>query len=147
MRKFFLFTAIIVLFSACGKDTQHPIPNIPIYIEPILIYDPEYIALLDPYEMVTIPNEGYLGNGIIVINTGTDSNGDYQFVAYDATCPYDLKQGCAVSKDENSISLVVCSCCGSKFEVNYGAVNKGPASYPLKAYKTAFDGSYLRIYN
>lgn len=143
MRKYVLSIVLIGLFIGCNPENEHPVPDVPVYIEPpIFIYDAEYNNLLNPYGMVTIQNQGYMGNGIVVVNIGNN-----EFKAYDATCCYEIKQGCIVSADSNSISLVKCNCCGSKYEVTFGAVNTGPSAYPLKTYKTAFDGEYLRIYN
>lgn len=145
MRKYILFIVLIGLFSACSKDNDHPVPNIPIYIDPIHIFPGK--PLSEIYGKEIIPNVGYAGNGVLVVNVGYDEYGTYEFMAYDATCPYEVKQDCKVLTNQTSISLVECSCCGSKYEVTFGAVNTGPSTYPLKTYKTAFDGQYLRIYN
>jgi len=88
-----------------------------------------------------LENEGYLGNGIVLVNVG-----NFEYKAYDATCPYELNEDCNVVVDKSSISLIECKCCGSKYEVTFGAVSKGPSNYPLKTYKTAFDGTCIRIY-
>lgn len=148
MRKYIIPILIMLIFWSCTKDeNKHPIPDIPIYLQyPISINDIEFLHLRDVYGAEILSNEGYFGNGILIVNTGI-YNGNNPYKAYDATCPYEIKQGCAIDLHESSISLVKCSCCGSQFEVSYGAVNKGPALYPLKTYKTAFDGEYIRVYN
>ena len=143
MRKYVLSIILAVLFVGCDSKNEHPVPNVPVYIEPpIFIYDAEYNNLLNPYGIVIVPNQGFMGNGIIIVNIGNN-----EFKAYDATCCYEVQQGCVVSADSNSNVLVKCNCCGSKYEVTFGAVNVGPATYPLKTYKTSFDGEYLRVYN
>jgi len=142
MYKYILLISTILLFSTCKEDNKHPVPDVPIYVDPIFIYDAEFNNLLNPYGMVFLKNYGYMGNGIIVINIGNNV-----FKAYDATCTYEIKQGCFVQQDSNSMLLVKCNHCGSKYEVTYGAVNTGPSTVQLKEYKTSFDGEYLRIYN
>ncbi|MDA3891933.1 MAG: hypothetical protein PF517_09765 [Salinivirgaceae bacterium] len=147
MRIYIISIVLIGLITACNKDSDHPIPNTPVYLNnPICINDVEYLALQNIYGNFVLENEGFLGNGIILVNTGLSDNGN-PYKAYDATCPYEVDEGCTVLPDESSISLVTCGCCGSTFEVIFGAVNKGPANYPLKTYKTAFDGDCIRVYN
>jgi nitrite reductase/ring-hydroxylating ferredoxin subunit len=140
--RFYIFTIIfVILLFGCKKEKKHPVPDIPVY-ETINIYDAEYNNLLNPYGIVTIKNSGFEGNGIIVVNLGNN-----EFMAYDATCTYEVKKDCKVSPDPNSMTIVKCNCCGTKYEVTYGSVSEGIAGYPLKNYKTSFDGEYLRIYN
>ena len=142
MRKYILSIVLISLFIGCNPENEHPVPDVPVYTDPIFIYDAEYNNLLNLYGTVIIKGQGYMGNGIVVTNVGNN-----EFKAYDATCCYEIKQGCTVSTDSNSILLVKCNCCKSKYEITFGAVSEGPASYPLKTYKTAFDGQYVRVYN
>ena len=141
--KYIFIVVLTVLFNACNPDNEHPVPDVPVYIDPpIFIYDAEYNSLLNLYGMVVVKNQGFMGNGIVIVNIGNN-----EFKAYDATCPYEIKQNCIVSADSNSIILVKCNCCKSQYEITYGAVNLGPSTYPLKTYKTAFDGEYVRVYN
>ncbi len=148
MRKYIFTIFLIGLFLSCDKEKKHPVPDVPIYIEyPVCINDVEYFDLRDIYGKFILQNEGYMNNGIIIINVGYDESGQYKFMAYDATCPYEVKEGCTIVPDNSSVSLVECKCCGSKYEVSYGAVSKGPSNYPLKTYKTTFDGECIRIYN
>jgi len=142
MRNYSFTIILISLLTACNKDNKHPIPDIPIYVEAINIYDPEYNALAQPFGKFLLKDVGYLNNGIIVVNLGND-----EFKAYDATCTYELKEGCNVEIDEGSSLLVKCSCCDSKYEITYGAVSQGPSNIPLKEYNTIFSDGILRIYN
>jgi Rieske Fe-S protein len=142
MKRYILLIFLSVLFFKCSTENKHPVPDTPIYVEPMFIYDTEFNSLLNPYGVVFLKNYGYMGNGIVVVNVGNDV-----FKAYDATCCYEVKQGCVVKQDSNSMLLVKCNCCGSKYELTYGSVSSGPSTVPLKEYKTTFDGEYLRIYN
>jgi len=141
MRKSILIPFLIILIVACSNDNEHPVPNTPYLGSPICINDVEYFNLLNNYGIVFLENEGYLGNGILVVNVGNN-----EFMAYDATCPYEVQEGCKVLPDKSSMILVECKCCGSKYEVTFGDVNTGPSNYPLKKYKTAYDGACIRIY-
>lgn len=149
MRNYIIATVIVILFSACVKEeNKHPVPDIQVYLQyPISINDIEFIHLRDIYGAVILDGEGYMGNGILVVNTGIIDNNNNPYKAYDATCPNEVEKGCAIDFDDSSISLVGCSCCDSQFEISYGSVNEGPAKYPLKTYKTVFDGEYIRVYN
>lgn len=133
---------IIIVVTGCKKNYEHPIPDIPIYVEPLYIYDPDYINLLNVYGTVVIHDIGYLENGILLINLG-----DGEFKAYDCTCTHEIEAGCRVLPNENQINSAVCSCCGSNYELTFGTPNAGPASYLLKEYKVIFDGEYIQIYN
>ena len=140
----FYLLAIVVLFASysCSKKNEHPIPDIAFYIEPIYIYDPEYTELLHDFGAIVIPNEGYLNNGILLVNVGNQ-----EFKAYDATCTYEIEAGCRVSPNENQINSASCSCCGSNYELSFGTPNSGPAKYLLKEYNVVSKGDNLTIYN
>ena len=143
MRKSLFPLIFIILIASCAPDEQHPVPDIPIYLDyPLCLNDIEYFKLNNLYEVVIIDGVGYAGNGIAVVNIGNN-----EFKAYDATCPYEVKEGCEVIADESNISLVECTCCGSKYELSFGAVSSGLSNYPLKTYKTSFDGNCIRVYN
>lgn len=141
MRKSILILFLVILIVACGKDNEHPVPFAPYLGSAICINDVEYFNLQNVYGMVILENEGYLGNGIVLVNIGNN-----EFKAYDATCPNEVNGDCKIVADKSSVSFVVCKCCGSTFELSFGDVSKGPSNYPLKKYKTAFDGNCIRIY-
>lgn len=139
-----LFSIIsIVLFCCNNKDNKDIIPEISIYIDPIYVNDPEFQNLFfNDFGTHIITEEGYEGNGIVIINLG-----DRNFAAYDCTCTNEVKKGCFVrSNHSNSIS-VKCNCCESTYELINGTVTEDPAIHPLKSYKTTFNGEYLRVYN
>lgn len=140
---FYLLAILLFLVSySCSKKNEHPIPDIPIYVDRIYIYDPEYTELLHDFGAILIPNEGYLNNGILLVNVG-----NREFKAYDATCTYEIEAGCQVKPNENQINSALCSCCGSNYELSFGTPNSGPANYLLKEYHVVSDGDYLIIYN
>ena len=83
-------------------------------------------------------------NGIIIYHK--DIN---QYIAYERTCSYDPSKACAVVNMNDIISptLLVDSCCSSKFLIEDGTPFDGPALLPLKQYQTNFDGVYINVFN
>jgi nitrite reductase/ring-hydroxylating ferredoxin subunit len=140
-------------FTSCKNSKNDVIPDV--YVDFTLdLADPEFIILTSVGQTVTV-NEytnnfglraaGYSGNGIIV-HSGVD-----EFFAYDRTCPHDYVEfGTAVKIEiDNTNSLyAVCPQCKTKYglPVN-GTPAEGVGRYPLKNYKTSFDGRRLRVWN
>lgn len=139
-----LFSIASVVVFSCNKDiNKEIIPDVPVYIGPIHITDPEYQELFNlTYGTHVELDQGYMGNGIVVVNMGNN-----EFAAYDCTCTHEIESGCFVRPDESNSIIVKCKCCGSTYELLNGSVTQGPANYPLKKYKVTFNGEYLSIYN
>ncbi len=136
-----IYIIIVIFFASCADDNQDIIPYA--YVNyTIDLQNPVYIDLLNVSGSAYIEREGYNGNGIIVYHSGID-----EFKAYDRTCTFKISDNCSVEKDENSIVNVVCPCCKSQYELMNGSVSKGSSIKALKAYRTSFDGTYLRIFN
>lgn len=80
--------------------------------------------------------------GIIVYRPQSD-----EFMAYERACPHDpLTEGARVEVETSGL-IAVDSVCGSQFILTDGSPIKGPASIPLKQYRTSWDGYGLTIYN
>lgn len=131
-----LFT--LLSFHSCNENHQ-VVPNV--YVDfSININDPEYTDLNVPGNSITVTGGV---NGIIIYRISQD-----EFAAYDRTCTHNVEENCRVVVDENINFVVDSMCCGSKFLLLDGSVYEGEAIYPLKSYRTSFDGStYLRVYN
>jgi nitrite reductase/ring-hydroxylating ferredoxin subunit len=88
---------------------------------------------------------GFAGNGIIV------SRGVEEFFAYDRTCPYEyaLSGGSVkVNLDNTGFAKAICPQCKTTYELlSFGTPASGPGKYPLKNYRTTFDGRWLRVWN
>jgi len=151
----FLITASLsVLIFSCKKNKNDVIPNV--YVDfTINLNDPEFTSLISVGETVTINRftnnfgqraAGFADNGII-IHRGID-----EFFAYDRTCPHDYALNESVVKidiDKSSSLYAVCPECKTKYglPVN-GTPTDGISRYPLKNYKTSFDGiRFLRVWN
>jgi Rieske Fe-S protein len=140
------FIVVTILFflagiQGCKDDYESTVPYVPVDFN------------LNPTNLIELNIAGgsvYLKNlghgGIIVFRDLTDDPNP--FLAYDATCTYDLSPSCKVVVEEGS-GLATCPCCGSQFVLfsASGSVTKGPATEPLKQYHTSFSGGLINIRN
>ncbi|HPE56961.1 MAG TPA: hypothetical protein PK904_11210 [Bacteroidales bacterium] len=135
-----LLTIIVVMTNACKDDNPNNsnayIPNVPVnfYISP------NTIDFIPAGGWKYYDNEGY--RGIIVYRID-----QYNFMAYERTCPYDPQKDCAQVEVDQSTYTLIDSCCMSRFNIIDGSPVSGPSTYPLKYYFTEFDGNLLHIYN
>jgi nitrite reductase/ring-hydroxylating ferredoxin subunit len=151
--RFFLITLIFAItISSCNKKND-VIPDV--YVDFTLdLSDPEFVDLNGLGGSDTInyrtnnwgrKSAGYDYNGIIV-TSGLD-----EFYAYDRTCPHDYavnNLSVQVRLDKVNFAKAVCPKCGSVYELmSYGTPSSGVSRYPLKNYKTSFDGRFVRVWN
>ncbi len=150
----FLFAAsLVVSLSSCKKSKNDVIPDV--YVDFTLdLADPEFVILTSFGQSVTVDENtnnfgpragGFSGNGIIV------HSGSNEFLAYDRTCPHEYAEdGSAVkiNLDPGSSLFAVCPVCKTKYGLSVnGTPAEGIGRYPLKNYKTSFDGRFLRVWN
>lgn len=143
MKKITCCTLLLVFlislpFGGCKKEDYAEIPNV--YVNLYLdISSTLYIELASVGGYVNITG-GY--KGITVYRASTD-----QFMAYERCCPYDADVSSArIEVDPSGLTLTD-STCGSTFLILDGSPVSGPATMPLKQYRTDFDGDNLHIYN
>ncbi len=136
IRKIFIISLVLSTFIACD-DQDDWIPNVRV----LLSLDLDAVrATLGINQARMIDNEGV--NGILLFRLE-----EWQFNAFDRTCPFQPEDNCAVDFDDTELKAV-CPCCGSEFELFFsGHVQKGPARRPLKQYRTVIEGNRLRITN
>ncbi len=129
----------LILFTLNACDSAHQVvPNV--YVDfSIRLMDPEFNSLTIPGNSLTVTGGV---NGIIIYRISQD-----EFAAYDRTCTHDVNENCKVYVDETKLFAVDTACCGTKFLLLDGSVSEGVATYPLKRYRTYFDGYTLRVYN
>ncbi|MDR2868636.1 MAG: hypothetical protein LBV46_03745 [Bacteroidales bacterium] len=129
---------LLVATAGCGPVNHPVIPNTAVDFS-IYIYDINYSPLLNYGGHVYVT--GGI-EGIILYRVD-----EMTIMAYDRACPYDWDDGQSWLEMEESNLLITDKHCGSLFNVLDGSVVKGPAKYPLKYYRTQFDGNRLRVYN
>lgn len=139
-----------VFMSACENEKNDVIPDV--YINFIMdLNDPEFLPLQglggSVYVSASTNNygpaaAGYDGNGIIVY-CGPDS-----YYAYDRTCPHDFAVNGTSVRVNIDFMLAVCPVCSTKYALSAGGTPaEGIGQYPLKNYRTAFDGRFITVFN
>ncbi len=73
---------------------------------------------------------------ILVVNLNN------QFFCLDARCSH---AGAPLVESELNGEIIICPWHGSQFNINNGVVIKGPATKPLKVYKSVVDGNFLFV--
>ena len=149
---FFLFFSFSLFLASCGKASNDVIPDV--YVDfTIDLLDPEFVNLSVINVSDTVDastnnwgsrSAGYSSNGIIIF-CGPDD-----YYAYDRTCPYDYSEtGSAVKIKTADNIYAVCPECGTRYSLStYGSPLSGPGKFPLKNYKTSFDGErFIRVWN
>lgn len=149
---FFLFvTSLAVSFDSCNKNND-VIPDV--YVDFRLdLSDPQFVDLnaLGGSVIVNAKTNnwqysgGYDDNGIIIY-AGVD-----EFYAYDRTCPHDYvvnSLSIKVNIDPSNSLNAICPQCSTNYSLAAGGTpSKGVGQYPLKNYKTSFDGRFVRVWN
>ncbi len=151
---FFIFLALSV--NSCENDKNDVIPDWDIDFTMDITGDAQFSSLTAIGNSVIITSQtnnwgryssGYNYNGIIVFRVQFDGYSP-EFYAYDRTCPHDF------SVDESSVKVnidfmkAICPKCSTVYDLTVGGVPaSGPGRYPLKNYKTIFDGRFLRVWN
>jgi len=149
---FLIALTLAATFNSCNKNND-VIPDRYVYFT-LNLNDPQFVELNAIGGSVTINAStnnfgssaaGYGGNGIIV------SRGVDEFYAYDRTCPHDFainELSIRIDIDNTGFAKAVCPECGTKYElISFGTPASGIGRYPLKNYKTRFDGANVTVWN
>jgi nitrite reductase/ring-hydroxylating ferredoxin subunit len=147
---FFLIILLQPFLVSCKKNKNDVVPTVYIYFS-ISLNDPLFSGLSAPFNYAFIDRNtnnmgqtaaGYDNNGIIVFN-GADN-----FYAYDRTCPHDYEVNHKSVKVNVDGIFGVCPECGTKYALTAsGAPYSGVGQYPLKNYRTSFNGTYITVSN
>jgi nitrite reductase/ring-hydroxylating ferredoxin subunit len=149
---FLILLTLPVILTSCNKKND-VIPDI--YVNFTLnLNDPEFVSLSGFGGSVAVDSHtnnwgtaaaGYDGNGIIIC-FGVD-----EFYAYDRTCPHDYvvnSLSVKVNIDPGNSTIAVCPKCGTKYGLTVGGTPaSGIGRYPLKNYRTSFQGNYVTVWN
>lgn len=128
------------MLSACAKNNNHPVPNIPFDVT-VNITLPSYSDLLGVSGWAYV-NGG--SKGIIVYRRGIDD-----FIAFDRHSPADPEGNCAtpLTPDDDNFLLLLDECNDASFSLYDGAPVTG-SEFGLRQYQVSWNGSEtLRIFN
>lgn len=152
IRYFFLLTVAAFLLISCEKNKNDVIPDTIVNFTMDISGDILFADLNAIGNSVIVTSQtnnwgrysaGYEYNGIIVYRAT-----DEQFYAYDRTCPYDYAVNNKSIKVNVDFIQAVCPSCSTSYSLPTGGVPiSGPGNYPLKNYRTYFDGRYLTVEN
>jgi nitrite reductase/ring-hydroxylating ferredoxin subunit len=152
IRLFLIPITIAVVLSSCNKRND-VIPDVTVDFS-INVNDPQFTDL-NAFGGVALVDEntnnmgsvaaGYNRNGIIVF-AGVD-----EFYAYDRTCPHDYavnELSVRVNIDPLNSLNAICPKCSTNYALSAGGTpSSGIGKYPLKNYRTSFDGRLIRVWN
>ena len=135
----FFFLFFIILLTTCKKDNNNgQIPNVYVNFY-IYLSDPEFAASNSVGTAVRVTGGV---KGIIVYRATWD-----EFIALERVSSYQPENLCPVEIDSTGI-YAKDPCSESKFSLFDGMPVKGPATAPLKMYRSLFDGTNsVHIFN
>lgn len=151
IKYFSIYLISIMLLVSCERNKNDVIPDI--YINFTLdLYDPEFVNLNSLAGSALIDSRtnnwgsaasGYDNNGIIIYRSLPE-----EFNAYDRTCPYDFAVNSLSVRINIDFTQAVCPKCSTRYALSaFGTPTSGPGNYPLKNYRTSFDGRYISVWN
>lgn len=138
--RFILFLLVSMSLSACVKNNQHPVPNVPFDFS-IDISLPSYSSLMGVSGWAYV-NGG--SKGIIVYRRGID-----EFIAFDRHSPADPEGNCpqALTVDADNFLQLNDTCNAAAFSLYDGSPISN-SEFGLRQYQTMWNGNHsLRIYN
>ncbi len=135
---FFFIVAVLLVFTSCEKESNHPVPNVIVDIR-INIENPGFAAINTIGNSISVTG-GY--RGIIIYRVGPN-----EFTAFDRSCPHHPWEQCAVVNGQQGQPFAKCDCCNTTYQLLDGSKFTGPSLYPLRAYRTTFQHPFLSITN
>lgn len=127
-----LLLLLLLLGTACRNDSSEFVPDVLVDLT-LNLNNPSYQAINVVGGIMFLPQQGYKGISIFRRDVG-------EFKAVDMTCSYRPLEEChRVSLDSATFQLK-CGCCDSRFSFE-GQILNGPASLPLKEYRTSYSPS------
>lgn len=141
LRKIVLvFGICIAILQGAGCDDvvqQSQIPYVPFNNIEINLSNQQYLDL---------KTKGYIEisggvKGIILYKNPSIE----EYFAYEKNCSYQPLDDCAEVEIDGSGLFMVDPCCSSQFNFSEGLPIGGPATLPLRRYRTILNGNYLTI--
>lgn len=132
------FFGIISILSGCDNDqVVDQIPYKPFNDISINLTGQQYLPLKS-VGYVTI--DGGVKGIVLYKNPFKE-----EYFAYERNCSFEPTASCARIEIDDSGLFMIDPCCASQFSFESGYPIAGPASYPLRRYKTYLDGNFLTI--
>ena len=154
-RSFCLTLALMLLASSCENRKNDVIPDTYVDFTMDISGDILFSSLAGIGNSVIVNSQtnnwgyraaGYDNNGIIIYRASLDYQPE--FYAYDRTCPHDYAENDLSVKVNVDFMEAICPQCSTRYSLQVGGTPvSGPGRYPLKNYKTSFDGRFLRVWN
>jgi len=139
MKKLFVtFTFILVLVWSCKKGDDSQIPLVSVNLS-FNLNNPEFVHLQVDNGWTYVSGGS---RGIIIYRNSAN-----EYKAFDRHCPYNPSGSCGLVSVDVTNLIGIDDCCGSRFMMSSGQVTQGPATQPLKEYRTSYDGAVLQIFN
>ncbi|NJK85993.1 MAG: hypothetical protein HC906_08550 [Bacteroidales bacterium] len=139
---FFLIFFTIVLKS-CSKEEADIVPDTYLNVSINIINYPIGIGQSIELDNIQagVPNLGYDNNGIIIYRDDQNS-----FLAFDRTCTYHIDESISVNVTDGIFA--VCPLCNSLYQLYFSGypTEEGPATHPLKQYKTEFNPNTMDLF-
>lgn len=137
------FLVLIFLFvgtTGCEDEYTSSVPYVPVNFT---VNPTNIIELNIPGGSFYIPKVGY--GGIIIFHDLVESTNP--FLAFDATCTYEMLRDIQVVSDGSGIAT--CPVCKSQYILfgGDGSATSGPSAEPLKQYPTYYSGGLIVIKN
>lgn len=152
IKYFFISLAFLLLPESCKNDKNDVIPTVYVNFSMNITHDILFSNLLSITNSVIV---NYLTNNWGYASAGYDSSGiivyrssEEEFNAYDRTCPYDYVVKNKIVRVNVDFIHAICPVCSTYYELSsYGSPSSGPGRYPLKNYRTSFDGQSVWVRN
>jgi len=132
---------LFLVFSPISCDNQQFDSEIPFVAFPDIVINltsQQYLDLRNPLGHVAI--DGGLRGIIIFTNASVN-----EYVAFERNCSYQPNNACAQVEVAASGLSLHDQCCGSTFDIEFGNPSGGPATSPLRRYRTFLNGNVLTI--
>ncbi|MDD2203781.1 MAG: hypothetical protein PHU62_01860 [Bacteroidales bacterium] len=146
MNKIITLTLIAIALTSCTQYSGN-VPEVGEFSQTYDLYLTSNQDLCTIYGSIIDTTIGY--RGVLVFRNAYEGLPD-DFLAFDMACSHDpFEHGATVTWERWGV-IVECPVCGTKYLlINYGwpIENSGPSVYPLRQYKTFFDGRYVTVSN
>lgn len=120
---------LLLILSGCRGENNDIVPNVLVDLT-LNLNNPSYQPVTVVGGHLFIPGQAY--RGIVLFRSSLN-----EFKAFDMACTYMPSQSCHTIGLDSATSLLQCGCCTSRFNFE-GQLLQGPASLPLKAYRTLY---------